>query len=195
MVKGKDWAFTVYGPFDIPVENAKGGSIRLSPGCKTKAFWDTETEVADLKDKSGVYVFAIKTKKAMNPIPFYVGQTGKRKRKGKSKSVNGKRSLLKRGFEAEVFTTTNVNKYNHALSDYKNAKAKLYLITKIQGKVNRVYIEQLETFLINVAAERNDELRNTQKRVVYKWRVKGLFKAKPGEKQRSARELKAVLGL
>lgn len=195
MVKEKDWAFSVYGPFNIPVEKAGGGSLKLSAECKKKAFWDSDSALANLKDKSGVYVFAIKTKGAKNPKPFYVGQTGKRKRKLKKKTGKEKRGHPKRGFKGEVFTTTNVNKYNDALNDYKTGKAKLYLITKVDGKVNRNYIEQLETFLINVAAEKNPQLRNTQKRVFYKWRIKGVFNAKKGEKQKEARELRAVLGL
>lgn len=136
--------FTVHGPFVVPVEKRKNG--RMVSISKLKVFWE---ETGELRDRKGIYVFCVRAGKGITPV--YVGKTGKR------------------SFEYEAFADHKLaNHYNPALLDGQGTPV-LFLIAhpKSKGAVNKRLIDQLETFFIDVAYQKNPDLSNIRKKPEY----------------------------
>ena len=140
------------------------------------AFWD---EIGEHRHDVGVYVFAIRAGKGYTPI--YVGKTARQ------------------SFESEVFTVTNrANHYNPALLGYERGVPVLFLLVhpRGKGKVNQRAIDQVETFFIDVASNKNPDLSNVKKKKQHKWRVSGVVRGKQGEgKKYAAQELRRALDM
>ena len=166
--------FTVHGPFVVPVEKRKKG--RMVSTTDLDAFW---TEVGATRDRKGVYVFGIRAGKGVTPV--YVGKAAKQ------------------SFECEAFTDhKRANHYNPALLDSGKGTPVMFFVAhpKTKGAVNKKLIDQLETFFIDVAYRKNAELSNVRKKPEYKWRVRGVVRAKPGEgKNGAAGAFRKAVGL
>jgi hypothetical protein len=166
-------AFAVHGPFEVPFEPNKGGKMVAKD---LSALWD---DVGANRHGKGVYVFAVRAGKGYTPI--YVGKTDTQT------------------FEGEAFTVTNrANHYNPALLDYDRGKAVLFLIVHPSGKgaVNKKFINEIETFMIDIASIKNPDLSNVKKRRQRGWRIKGAVRSHKGEgKKADARALRAAVGL
>ena len=165
--------FTVHGPYPVPLEPNK---IAKMVAKNLKIFWQG---VGAMAEKKGVYVFAIRAGRGYTPI--YVGKTEART------------------FAFETFTNTNrAGHYNPALLDYEKGLPVLFLITHPAGKgaVNRRCIDQIETFMIDIASIKNAGVSNVRKRKQHRWRIKGVVRAHRGEgRNYSARELRRAVGL
>lgn len=165
-------AFSVHGPFDIPLEPGKTGKMVAMDIC---AFWD---KIGDLRRRRGVYLFAIRAGKGITPI--YVGKAAKQ------------------SFEDEVFTAHKRSAhYTPALLDYAKGTAVMYFVAHPQGNgaINQTLIDQIETFLIDIASTKNPTLSNVRKKPKHKWRIKGVVRGKQGETREEAKSFKAAVGI
>lgn len=166
--------FTVYGPFVVPVEKKRTG--RMLSTSALGAFWD---EVGATRTARGVYVFGIRAGKGITPV--YVGKAAKQ------------------SFEREAFTDhKRANHYNPALLNSGRGTPVMFFVAhpNTTGAVNKKLIDQMETFFIDVAYKKNEELSNVRKKPQYKWRVRGVVRAKPGEgKNGAAGAFRKAVGL
>lgn len=165
--------FTVHGPFKVPLEPNKNGKM---VAMDLTSFWSS---VGDFRSRKGVYVFGIRAGKGITPI--YVGKAAKQ------------------SFEREAFELhKRADHYNPALLDYKKGNPVMFFMAHpvTKGAVNKKLIDQLETFFIDVAYKKNAELSNVRKKPEYKWRVRGVVRAKPGEgKNGAAGAFRKAVGL
>jgi len=165
--------FTVHGPFDVPFEPDKQGKMVAKD---LSAFWD---KVGDCRARKGVYVFAVRASKGYTPI--YVGKTDRQT------------------FEDEAFTRHNLaTHYNPALLDYRKGCAVLFLIAHpfARGAPNKLCIDEIETFMIDLGSIKNTNLSNVRKRKQHRWRIVGAVRSERGEGRLfSAKELRRAVGL
>jgi hypothetical protein len=166
--------FTVQGPFPIPLEPNRGGKMVSKD---LKEFW--QEVVGQAARKKGVYVFAIRAGTGFTPV--YVGKTEAQT------------------FEYEAFSKTNrADHYNPALLDYRSGNPVLFLVIHPDGKgaVNKNYVDQIETFVIDIASIKNPDLSNVRKRKKHGWRIRGVVRAYKGEgRSAPARDLRRAIGL
>ncbi len=167
----KTFQFEVHGPFDVPLR-CSGSRRRLDDD----GFWHSDT-LNSLSAQSGCYVFALRSVKG-NVVPEYVG-------------------LTRRGFAKEVFNPSNLKKYRRALSASPRHRPVLFLIAhpKRNGKLNRMYIGELETFLIQAASARNPEVKNTKGVFRPKWKIRGVTGRRPEKPPRAAAQFRAAMEL
>lgn len=163
--------FTVHGPFVVPLDIHKNGKQIHKDNLKS--FWDITAK--DIGKRKGVYVFAMKGPRGYTPI--YVGMT------------------RKQDFEREAFATGKLQKLNSALLDYKISKLVALFVVhpKQKGKANGRLIDQVETYLITVAALKNSNIKNDRKTKPMEWRIKGCVRSKKGESGRSSQTLRKVM--
>ena len=165
-------AFTVHGPFKVPVEPNKHGKMVAKD---LTAFW---SGVGDIGTRRGVYVFGIRAGKGITPI--YVGKTAKQ------------------SFEKEVFMAhKRADHYNPALLDYRRGTPVMFFVAHPTGKgaVNNTLIDKIESFLIDVASTKNPGLSNVRKKPDHKWRIRGVVRSKAGEATRATGGFKKAVGL
>ena len=168
----KTFEFVVHGPFDVPIlcDDADGQLDRYE-------FWRGTGELRQLARQSGCYVFALESTKG-NITPAYVG-------------------LTRRGFSKEVFNPSNLRKYCRALRDGRRRSPVLFLIVhpSAKGKLNRTYVGELETFLIQAGSAKNPEIRNTKGVARPKWRIRGVTGRRPGKQPIAATKLRSAMGI
>jgi hypothetical protein len=164
--------FVVHGPFVVPLEpNKKCKMVALD----LKAFWHT---VGSVRSRRGIYVFALRAGQGIKPV--YVGKTERRT------------------FEIEAFTDRNLaHKFNPALLDYAKGTAVMFFVAhpKTHGAINRNLIDELETFLIGVAWQKNPCLTNIYKMPNPKWAIKGVVRAAKGKPTKAETAFRHALGL
>lgn len=165
--------FVVHGPYQVPLEPNKHGKMVAKD---LSGFWQ---KVDGLRHQNGVYVFAIRAGRGFTPI--YVGKA------------------VKQSFEGEVFTTHKLaSHYNPALLDYKKGQPVLFLIAhpKTKGIISTAkLIDEVETFLINVASTKNPQLSNEKKRTAPQWRIAGVIRPHRGESTIATRAFRLAVGL
>lgn len=162
--------FSVYGPYDMPFEQAAGGR-RLH----YDEFWQQSGEVKKLADERGLYVFAIRAGKGFTPI--YVGSATKT-------------------FSQECFNPTNRHKYLEGMADYRKGSPVMFFLVhpKQKGKTNVRQITEMETFLIQLAAQKNPALQNVKGTAGPEWAIKGVVRSSKGKPSASARKFKRAIG-
>lgn len=165
--------FVVHGPHPVPLEPNKTGKMVAQD---LSEFWQ---RLDGVRYQRGVYVFAIRAGKGFTPI--YVGKAAKQ------------------SFEAEVFSSHKLSKhYNPALLDYKRGSPVIFLIAHphTKGTVSPAkLIDEVETFLINVASSKNIYLSNEKKRNPPEWRIAGVIRAQRGESTAATRAFRQAVGL
>jgi len=157
--------YLTFGPFDLETRRGRKG-VTLDLGRDTlRRFWDSvekETQ-RDLRKALGVYVFGGSI--PYNYVPWYVGQA-------------------KKGFEGEVFNTSNKNKYQTAYSHEMVAEqAVIFLIAKITPKHQRlaktlpeVEANFVEQEIMRRALAVNRKLINSSGTGHFrKWEIRGLI--------------------
>jgi len=163
--------FKVAGPFEIPSETRRGGTSLLGGSRWQAQFWN---EVGNgIKDKKGVYVFAIKAGDSYGHI--YVGKTTK-------------------GFGEECFKDHKMNKYREALPHYEECTPVMFFIQHPvqKGPVMGGRIKAIEDSLIVVAdLAKPDLLLNKQKRK-RDWSIQGF---EGNSVSQEAQQLRDALGL
>lgn len=147
------FVFEVQGPFDVPCDDERGGRS-IDAGHGRALFEDSEAE--ELAGIRGCYVFGLRGSRG-HITPWYVGKTSKGT------------------FESECFTSHKLVKYNKALMISGRGTPVLFFLVhpRQRGRANSEAIEQLETFLIQLAAATNENLLNETKKEGRWWSVRG----------------------
>lgn len=174
--------FSVHGPFELP--RKKNGLIDTDAASK-KTFWATvETEIADLPDACGCYIFVVKAKRGA--LPWYVGRT------------------TKRNFKNEALGSHQINHYNQAVANKIGIKAQLFFLSKLtptrrfakSSGNSHSDIEFLETLMFGIGLNRNQQLRNSKNTKFLKNLVVPSILNSPQRKPTiSEKTLKEALGL
>jgi hypothetical protein len=164
--------FIVHGPFAILLR-----CNRSKAQLDREEFWRGLPGLTELADKSGAYIFGMQGAKG-GVMPAYVG-------------------LTRRGFSREVFNPSNLRKYCRAMHDAPRRRPVLFLVVHplAKGKLNRRYIRELETFLIQAGSTRNPDIRNTKGVSRPKWRIRGVTGRRPGKPPVAATRLRAAMGI
>jgi hypothetical protein len=85
--------------------------------------------------------------------------------------------------------------YEKALAKYgKSSQPVVFLLCGSSDKPKRTLTGEMETFFIQLGADRNPDLLNVKGRPVAKWSVRGVLRSL-GKPSRSARSFKEVFGL
>ena len=164
--------FRAHGPFALAtVKKPHGREVdRQVP----RTFWN-EKQCGVLAQRSGCYVFAIRTSKRY--VPYYVGRTGV-------------------GFTRECFTRRNLRLYNRALAQHgKSAIPVLFLLCGRSRKVKSRIIGEIETFFIQLGADRNPHLLNVKGRPIARWRIPGVIRGGGGKPSQAARHFRRAFDL
>lgn len=153
--------FRVEGPFKIPLHPAKNKAAKLIAENLDK-FWAQDGNL--FANRIGCYVFGIRV--GRNIVPWYVGKTRK-------------------SFEQECFQKHKQDHYAKALADVLKGTPVMFFVTYPlgkPGKTNEQNIDELETFLIQLAIDVNPKIRNISKaKDLPTWGVEGVVRgrAKP----------------
>jgi hypothetical protein len=168
----EQFAFGVAGPFDVPFSDEPGG--RSIDGDSGRALFQ-EPEARELPRGKGCYVFGIRGSYGL-VTPWYIGKTSKS------------------DFETECFTSHKLVKYNRALTKTGRGTPVLIFLVhpRSRGKPNSEAIDQLETFMIQLAAKVNPNLLNLTKKEGRWWSIRG-FEGK-GRPSLAAKALARTLG-
>lgn len=166
------FTFGVRGPVKVPLEAERGGRS-IDGGTGRVLFQDPEAK--GLSSSKGCYVFGIRTSRGL-VMPWYVGKTAKG------------------DFESECFAPHKLVKYNRALMKAGRGTPVLIFVVhpRTRGKPNSTAIDQLETFLTQLAAARNTSLLNDTKKEGRWWSIRG-FEGH-GRSGRAAKTLARALG-
>ena len=111
--------------------------------------------------KVGCYVFSVKkTDDPIGYIPIYVGKA------------------KKTAFGKECFSAGKITKINKYWRDHKNIDLFLFLIKhpKQKGRINGKAINEMEKFLIRLAANVNADLINIKNKHGKNWSIHGVLK-------------------
>lgn len=165
--------FDVHGPFTVHLKK-HGRGFRILYA----RFWKLDDIRKSLQSKRGIYVFGIRAGKGFTPI--YVGRaTG---------TV----------FGTECFNKSNLRKYRSALRRYVKCTPVLLLVAhpKKKGRCNKKAIDEIETFLIQLCAEKNPRLQNLRKRRSPHWSIAGVIRcSRKGPRKKAEAVLKKMAGL
>jgi hypothetical protein len=163
--------FIVKGPYDIPVQVNKGGKAITSG--EAKEFWSKYPTVMAEK---GCYVFGIRASKGMKPL--YVGKATK-------------------DFGHEIFAPHKLAKYMTALSLSKKGTPVFFFICpqKNKGILNKLNIDELESFLIQAGIKANPSLLNDKKTKIEAWSIGGVLRDGQGKPTDAAQNFKGLMGL
>lgn len=135
--------FKPFGPFEVKFGNMPGGKSIAKEHLKN--FWTITDEPNKIKSAKGVYIFGMRVTQTI--LPCYIGMTNN-------------------SFEKECFTDRNIITYNGEIIRYKRKyKPFIFFLVYQQGKnikISKKVIQELETYLINLAVEKNSELANTR---------------------------------
>ena len=162
-------AFTVSGPFQIPVSQLGSGKLITGAG----NFWN---KARSHLDGIGCYVFAIQAGKGYTP--WYVGKT-------------------KTTFNNECFTAHKLLKYNQAILSVKKGTPVLFFIShpKQKGPINHKQIREIEVFFTQVALLKNGSLLNIKNTKQQTWSIQGIVRGTQGNVSKSTADLRKALGL
>ena len=161
--------FHPYGPFKVPVEEYHR-SRRIKTRCPE--FWDNNPE---LKDKCGVYVFAMKAGRGYTPI--YVGKASKT-------------------FGQECFTSDKVSRhYSECLGTWaKGYPVMFFLATdKRRSASTEESIVELEVAMIRAGVKKNPELSNVHHKSGPSWEIRGVERGGRGKAPAAATEFKRAM--
>ena len=136
-------------------------------------------------ESAGCYIFAMQKSqqtdeaKKLDYLPIYVGK-----------------SSTKLG--PEIFSSEKLKKIDHFLLDNPRDELRLFLIVHPpqKGPTNSKAIDEIETFLIQLAERVNPKIINHDKRDRQKWGIKGVIRSKQqGRRATPEKELRHLLGL
>ena len=161
--------FRAHGPFGILTTKMKAGGKIVSRENGLE-FWEHHSDYGNL---NGCYIYVIAYGKKC--VPWYVGKTT-------------------RGFENEVFSGRNLNKYNVAIAKHKRCTPRLFLIA-CAGRTNKRAIHETETFLIRECKKVNPHLLNRTNVKPRRWEIDGVTKRGQRRPTSSSTSLKRMLGL
>jgi hypothetical protein len=170
--------FQVYGGFEIARKPNRHGVFDNS-------FWHQVTDKhEDLPDACGCYIFALQH--GNNIVSWYVGKTEKRT------------------FHKECFQATKINYYNEVLVDHTGTPL-LFLLARMTGSGRKFSkpthsgyrdIDFLETMLIGMALEQNENLTNVKNtKLLREMVVPGVINSPQARPTSPVADLRNALGL
>lgn len=160
--------FEVFGPVSVPIQKMRKGRI-VDRGALND-FWKSATEVAS---QTGCYVFGMSS--AGGLMPWYVGKATK-------------------GFQQECFTPHKENHYNCSLTDYARGRPVMFFIVA-KSRACQKFIDDVETFLIQMGVDRNPRLRNDRKTQPPRWLIQGVIRGEVRRTPKRAQSFKRMMGL
>ena len=153
----------VRGPFFVPY-TLSAKKIKQIDTKEAKTFWDAD-ETKAVGAKQGVYVFALKAAKGYRSV--YIGKAG-------------------RSFKGEIFQPHKLKTYAHEFSEgAKGTPCFFFVCPKgMHKKVPIGICDEIETFMIQLAIQKNPRLRNDRKTKLADWSIAGLVRStgKPSAK-------------
>jgi hypothetical protein len=169
--------YRVFGPYAIP----RDGVLIAKTAADRREFWSAvEAEADGLPDACGCYVFSIRRR------AWYVGLA------------------QSQTFRQECFSLHKLNQYNYALQRV-SGEPQLHLLAKLTptGRFcapaanGHRDIEFLETLLIGMALNQNEDLQNIRgTKFLREMRVPGILRTGRGEgRLNSVRSLRDALGM
>jgi hypothetical protein len=162
--------FEVYGPHEIPYENARRGRRLFY-----SELWNQSEEHQWLCEERGVYVFCVRAGRGITPL--YVG-------------------AATRCFGQECFNASNRHKYLDGLADYARGTPVMFFIVHPtqRGRTNVREILDMEDFFVQILLAKNPNLLNKRGTSGPSWAVAGVVGATPGKPSRSASQFKKAIG-
>lgn len=169
--------YKVFGPYPIP----RDGRLVSKTPADRRAFWSVvEAEAGGLPDACGCYVFSIRRR------AWYVGLAEKQ------------------SFCFECFSLHKLSQYNYSLQ-LVSGEPQLHLIAKLTptgrfaapGANGYRDIQFLETLLIGLALNQNEDLQNIRgTKFLREMRVPGILRTGRGEgRLNTVKSLRDVLGM
>ena len=141
--------YETYGPFEIPLKDAKKGKVKVLDFTKgaLREFWSrVDEQLSGLSDAVGCYIFA--TRHNRGDTPWYVGQT-------------------KNSFKNECFQSHKQNLYNDVFIDIARGTPVMILVARCTAKgrkpaksVSSQEADYVEQLLISKALLKNSKLAN-----------------------------------
>ena len=160
--------FRPVGPFAVTRTRGRGG--RLIDKEAAERFW---TEHPDVADAVGCYVFGVRAGKGY--LPLYVGKA----------SV---------AFRREAFEDKKLTHYNTALLHRAKGTPVMFFVIRESGPLRSLdsCLGHIEHFLIQVACEKNPDLRNIHR---LEYRILGVFRRGEWPLSPGAKQFRRMLGL
>ena len=163
--------------FDIPFVKLTKGYRKVDE----TTFWkNVDHKVPGIKNAKGAYIFALRRSKGY--MPFYVGKTNK-------------------SFGQEVLQSHKWRHYMNCINDEFGTPIILFIAArttktgKFSTNDNDTLFQWLETYLINLALTRNNNLLNTSKtRFIKEISIPDLLNSPKGASTKESRILKQMLG-
>ena len=166
--------FQVEGPFEIPFRSPGAGLSKRIDKNHGQEFWLSLT-AAPFANAVGCYVFGLKAGRGYTP--WYVGKTTK-------------------GFQQEVFQPHKVQKYNQVVFDGHKGTPVIWFVVRPGKKslAGAKQIDEVESYLIQAAYQKNPELTNKQKIAGPPWGIRGVLRGGRG-KPLTTQQFKGMMGL
>ena len=161
----------------IPLPYTKEGGVKKRVRRKDAAEFWLQAKAEAVTKKQGCYVFALKV--AQGFTPWYVGKATK-------------------SFRQEVLTDNKINIYTDVMMSGAKGLPFLFFVHR-QGsaaKIAKAIIDDLETFLIHRAMDKNEMLANIQKvRGRVGWGIRGVVRGGKGMRSKKAAAFSRLMGL
>lgn len=165
-----------YGGFEIPRRNKIVDRPALND------FWSQlETEHPGLSTAKGVYIFAVSAGGSIKP--WYVGKTTNEK-----------------GFRNEAFAPHKLNHYNEYLAGRSGTPLLYLTAARTEGgrfrSAGEKEVDWVESFLISLAVEANNDLLNKQKiGFLRDCSIPGLLNSTAGGSSKMKAEIKGIFNI
>jgi hypothetical protein len=166
-------SFSVKGPFELALRQSEGNNARFLDDHSISAICREQSEF----NRFGCYIFCSRVGPYRKPV--YVGKAVRRK------------------LRFEAFNPRNKNRIAEYINDNNVRALEIILVTQdlaINGRGSPL-IDEVEEYLIGLAARRNKKLLNILKAGNKSWRIRGVVGSNAGFRGKAPNMLKRTLGL
>jgi hypothetical protein len=163
--------FKVCGPYRVQYEKRPNARV-----IKKDGFWDVTRDVATLKAKCGIYVFAVKPPGTKLYTPCYVGQA-------------------KKSFGQEAFSNDKLFKYNLVLAEYRKGAPYMFFLVHPRTKKNMKQIGELEDFFIMMGFAVNPNIQNDKGAKLPAWSVSGVIRGTIKKPSNTAKHFSSMFAI
>lgn len=163
--------YEVLGPYDLQVTKRKKGkaTVRNMTRDDVSLFWNENDEIAS---RRGCYIFGMRNGPGQKP--WYVGMT-------------------KNSFKQECLNDRNSRIINEIMVLRKGTPVLYFVVPYNKRKGNKRDVEQIETFLIQQAANKNPEIYNVVGKSKPVWCIDGVVRGRHGQNCAASKELRRML--
>ena len=165
----------VEGPYSIPFESQERGTSKRITRDNAKQFW-SQDGLSRVGSRQGCYVFALAVSRGYTP--WYVGKATK-------------------SFRQESLHDHKLVHYNEVIYKGHKGKPVMFFVARAgtRTKIPKSQIDDLETFLIQCAMYKNQDLRNKQKTKTPLWGIRGVLRGGRGKSPENAKRFKSMLNI